>query len=97
MEILAAQVKGPTESGTLELDGAGLVGQEIGKEGRGSALDDKTARLGEELGRLVIDENGSVYIGNQFWAAFRDEVCTPGLPAEFSCPANMPRPWLYSH
>ncbi|KAK2123355.1 hypothetical protein NOF04DRAFT_1363240 [Fusarium oxysporum II5] len=74
VEILAAQVKGPTESGTLELDGAGFVGQGIGKEGRGSALDDKTARLGEELGRLVINENGSVYTGNQFWAAFRDEV-----------------------
>ncbi|TVY60097.1 Bikaverin cluster transcription factor bik5 [Fusarium oxysporum f. sp. cubense] len=74
VEILAAQVKGPAESGTLELDGAGLVGQGIGKEGRGSALDDKTARLGEELGLLVIDENGSVYIGNQFWAAFRDEI-----------------------
>ncbi|KAK2675251.1 hypothetical protein RAB80_010235 [Fusarium oxysporum f. sp. vasinfectum] len=74
VEILAAQVKGPTESGTLELDGAGFVSQGIGKEGRGSALDDNTARLGEELGRLVIDENGSVYIGNQFWAAFRDEI-----------------------
>ncbi|KAF4334009.1 fungal specific transcription factor factor domain protein [Fusarium beomiforme] len=73
VEILAAQVKGPTESSSLELDGAGFVGQGIGKDGRGSALDDKTARLGEELGRLVVDENGSVYIGNQFWAAFRDE------------------------
>jgi hypothetical protein len=97
VEILAAQVKGPTESGSVELDGAGFVGQGIGKDGSGSALDDKTARLGEEVGRLVVDENGSVYIGNQFWAAFRDDVCTPGLPAEFSCPANMPRPWLYSH
>lgn len=76
MEILAAQVKGPIESGSLELDGAGFVGQEICKDGRGSVLHDKTARLREELGRLVVDENGSVYIGNQFWAAFRDEVCS---------------------
>ncbi|KAM5347628.1 hypothetical protein ACJ41O_007452 [Fusarium nematophilum] len=73
VEILAAQVKGQRESGSRRSDGAELVRQGIGNDNPGTTLDDNPAGLEEELGRLVVDENGSVYIGNQFWAAFRDE------------------------
>ncbi|KAH7129035.1 hypothetical protein EDB81DRAFT_906835 [Dactylonectria macrodidyma] len=74
VEILTTRSKRQTERGSPESDGAGLVSQGIGNDNRGTTLDDNPAGLGEELGRLVVDENGSVYIGNQFWAAFRDEV-----------------------
>ncbi|KAH6885014.1 hypothetical protein B0T10DRAFT_361604, partial [Thelonectria olida] len=74
VDVLTAQPQGQTESGFPESDGAGRVSQGIGSDSCGTTLDDETAGLGKEFGRLVIDENGSVYIGNQFWAAVRDEI-----------------------
>lgn len=66
VEDLTSQLKTPVEGGGS--DTGGLPGSQ--------QEDDDVVNLEEEVGRLVIDESGSRYVGNRFWVAFQEEVRT---------------------
>jgi hypothetical protein len=41
-----------------------------------SSLDHQTSEFDEDFGRLVVDKDGTLHVGNRFWTVFCSEVST---------------------